>query len=112
MLTVNINNLEVECIIGILEEERKKPQKVIVDISFKYFYQKKEKKFIDYNEVINLVTKILVEKNFELIEDAILYIKKALKSNFYIKDLDLKITKPDAIPNAIVSIQKCPKSLD
>ena len=106
MLKININNLEVECIIGILEEERKTPQKVIVDATLTYFYEKKEKRYIDYVKVVELITNILKEKEFELLEDAILYIRKAIKSNFFVKDLNLKITKPHILNNCIVSVEE------
>jgi len=106
MLKININNLEVECIIGITEEERNTPQKVIVDVTLTYFYEKKEKKYIDYVKVVELITNILKEKEFELLEDAILYIRKAIKSNFFIKDLNLKITKPQILNNCIVSVEE------
>jgi len=106
MLKININNLEVECIIGILEEERKTPQKVIVDATLTYFYEKKEKRYIDYVKVVELITNILKEKEFELLEDAILYIRKAIKSNFHVKNLNLKITKPQALKNCYVSIEE------
>jgi len=106
MLKININNLEVECVIGITEEERKIPQKLIIDATLTYFYEKREKKYIDYVEVVNLITDILKEKEFELLEDAILYIRKAIKSNFFIKELNLKITKPKAFDNCIISVEE------
>ena len=106
MLKININNLEVECIIGINEEERKTPQKVIVDATLTYFYEKKDKKYIDYVKVVELITNILKEKEFELLEDAILYIRKAIKSNFFVKDLKLKITKPEALKNCNISVEE------
>ena len=106
MLKININNLEVECIIGITEEEKKTSQKVIVDATLTYFYEKKEKRYIDYVKVVELITNILKEKEFELLEDAILYIRKAIKSNFYVKDLSLKISKPEIFNNCIISVEE------
>ena len=44
------------------------------------------------------------EEKFELLEDAIIYIKKYLKKEYKIKKLKLKISKPDIMDNCIVSL--------
>ena len=106
MLKVNISDLTFNCIIGILPSERKDEQKVIVDISFEYFYDDKISNFIDYSEVANLIQQIMIEKKFKLIEDAILYIRKDIKLKYNIKNLRVKITKPDILSNCIVSIEE------
>ena len=82
---VQIKNLEFKCIIGILEFERKKKQKVIVDISFKYKYKKDD--FMDYSEVAFLVKQNIKAQRFGLIEDAILDTKDLLEYKFNIKKL-------------------------
>ena len=104
MLKVNIEDLTFNCIIGILDYEREKEQKVIIDISFEYFYDKSN--FIDYSEVVFLVEKFMIKKQFNLIENAILFIRKKLKNKYKIKNLKVKISKPDIIPNCVVSVEE------
>jgi dihydroneopterin aldolase len=106
MLKVNINDLTFNCIIGILSSERENEQKVIIDISFEYFYDDEKSNFIDYSEVANLVQQIMIDKKFKLIEDAILYIRKEIKLKYNIKNLRVKITKPDILSNCVVSVEE------
>lgn len=106
MLKINIENLTFSCIIGILDFERDKEQKVIINISFEYFYDENKKEFIDYSKVVLFVESSMKEKKFELIEDAILYLRKSLKQNYKIKNLWIKISKPDIMQNCIVSVEE------
>ncbi len=101
-MKVNIKKLEFKCIIGILDFERKKKQKVIIDISFKYNYKKGD--FIDYSEVAFLVKQNLKQQKFGLIEDAIVDTKELLEFKFDIKNLKIKITKPDILKDCLVSV--------
>ncbi len=102
-MKVNINNLEFKCIIGILDFERKKKQRVIVDISFKYDYKKDD--FIDYSEIALVVKQNIKKGRFGLIEDAILDTNNLLKYQFNIKKLKIKITKPDILKDSLVSVE-------
>ena len=47
---------------------------------------------------------IMKQEKFELIEDAIIYLDRALRNEFKIKKLKLKITKPDILKNCTVSV--------
>ncbi len=106
MLKVNIDDLTFNCIIGILPFEREKEQKVIINISFEYFYEHDGSNFIDYSEVANITEDIMKTKKFRLIEDAIIHIRKELKQQFKIKNLKLKISKPDIVSNCVVSVEE------
>ncbi len=106
MLQVNINDLTFECIIGILPDERVSKQKVIIDISFEYFYDTTTSDFVDYSLVASLVENTMIEKKYKLIEDAIVDIRQKIKDKFDIKNLKLKITKPNILPNCIVSVEE------
>ena len=106
MLQVNIDDLTFKCIIGILDFERKKKQKVILNISFKYFFYEDGSNFIDYSKVADFCEKSMKKEKFKLIEDAILFLRKGLKSTYDIKKLKIKITKPDILSNCIVSVQE------
>lgn len=106
MLKVNINELTFECIIGILDEERTTPQRVIVDVSFEYYFKEDGSNFVDYAKVASCVEETMKEEKFKLIEDAILHLRKKLKENYNIVNLSLKIAKPDILPNAKVSVEE------
>jgi len=106
MLKVNIDDLTFDCIIGILPHEREKTQKVIINISFEYFYDTNKEYFIDYSEVASLVETSMIEQRFKLIEDAILFIRKKIKENWKLEKLKVKISKPDIMPNCKVSVEE------
>ena len=101
-MKILIKNLTFNCIIGILDFERIKTQKVIINISFKYKYKKT---FIDYSIVVSEVENIMKNKKFELLEEAIIYIENYLTTKYKIKKLKIKISKPDILPNCIVSLK-------
>ena len=103
-MKVSIDKLAFKTIIGILPFERVNKQKVILDISFKYDFTKGQKDFIDYSHVANMAKMIMKKEKFLLIEDAILYLHRALSSEFQISKLKIKITKPDILKNCTVSV--------
>lgn len=102
-MKVQINDLTFQCIIGILPFERKNTQKVVVDISFKYDYEKGI--FIDYSEVALLVKQNLKKQKFGLIEDAIVDTKELLYYMYNMKSLKIKITKPEILKDCKVSVK-------
>ena len=101
---VSIDNLTFKTIIGILPFEREKKQKVIVDIEFTYKFKKNQKDFIDYSHVANMAKLIIKKEKFKLIEDAIIYLQRALKNEFKLNNLKVKITKPDILKECLVSV--------
>lgn len=101
-LTINIKDLTFKCIIGILDFERVKKQKVTINISFDYIYSKEY--FIDYAEVSNLIESIMKKKKFELLEDAIIFCETKLQNNYKINNLKIEISKPNILKNCIVSL--------
>lgn len=101
-MKIEIENLTFKCIIGILDFERVKKQKVIVNLSFDYEFISGS--FINYAEVSNLVKKTMKESKFELLEDAITTIQRDLNQTYPIRNLKLKITKPDILKDCMVSL--------
>ena len=101
-MKIEISDLTFNCIIGILDFERIKKQKVIINISFEYEYSKDL--FIDYSEISTLVKKTMKEQKFLLLEDAILYIESLLQNSYKITNLKIKISKPNILKNCIVSL--------
>jgi len=101
-MKIKIQNLTFNCIIGILPFERKTKQKVIINTSFKYKF--KDNEFINYADIANYIEETMTKEKFLLIEDALLFIKKHLKSKYAIKKLKLSITKPTILDNCEVSV--------
>ena len=102
-MKVYINKLTFECIIGILDFERKQVQQVIVDIKFKYKFKNND--FIDYAQVATIVEKTMKKQKFELIEDAIEFLQNKLTKKFKMDKLVIKISKPNILNNCIVSVE-------
>ena len=73
-MKIEIEQLTFKCIIGILDFERVKKQKVIINLSFDYDFSKDN--FIDYSEVANLVKKSMKKNKFKLLQDAVKTKKK------------------------------------
>ena len=104
-MTIQIEELTFNTIIGLLDFERVKEQRVIVNLKATYEY--KDNEFIDYVEICNIIKDNLKDSKFELLEDAInSTAKKILKKYKNIKKLKLKITKPDILDDAKVSLSK------
>ncbi len=101
-MKIEISELTFYTIIGILPFERKTPQKVIIDLSFEYDFKNGE--FIDYSKVSAKIEKMMQKNKYELIEDALLEIKKELKRKYKIKKLQLSIKKPTILDNCIVGV--------
>ncbi|NVJ52150.1 MAG: dihydroneopterin aldolase [Campylobacteraceae bacterium] len=103
-MKISIEKLTFDCIIGILDFERDNEQKVVIDISFEYDFLNEEN-FIDYSKISSEVEKLMKEKKFELLENAVIEVDKYLNKNYPIKNLKIKISKPDILKNCIVSIE-------
>lgn len=102
MMKIEITDLSFKCIIGILDFERIKKQKVLINVSFEYEYSKEL--FIDYAEVSNLIKTTMKKEKFFLLEDAILYLESLLLNSYKITTLKIKISKPNILKNCIVSL--------
>lgn len=101
-MKIEISDLSFKCIIGILDFERIKKQKVLINVSFEYEYSKDF--FIDYAEVSNLIKKTMKKEKFLLLEDAILYLINLLNNNYKIDNLQIKISKPNILKDCSVSL--------
>ena len=104
-MTIHIEELTFECIIGILDFERVTPQEVIVDVEIEYEYE--EENFINYVDVIELIEEQMIGKKYELLETAIEELSQEIVSKYSkITKLTLKISKPNIIKNTKVSLSK------
>ncbi|PDW23385.1 dihydroneopterin aldolase [Helicobacter pylori] len=99
---VHIHNLVFEVILGILEFERLKPQKISVDLDL-FYTELPNKAYLDYMEIQELIQKMMQEKQYLLIEDALKDLSHALKTRYSeISELYLKISKLEISPNSQV----------
>ncbi len=101
-MTIQIEDLNFQCIIGILDFERVTLQDIVINMSINYNYTNQ---FINYVDVTDLVKTTIKKGKFLLIEDALSSLSKKLKKEFpLINTLDLKITKPSILPDCKVSV--------
>ncbi len=101
-MTIHIEDLKFQSIIGILDFERTTPQDIIINLTIQYNYKDL---FINYAEVSDLIKSTMIEKKFLLLEDALQDLSEILKKEFsQIEKLFLKITKPSIIPDCKVSL--------
>ncbi len=106
---VHIHNLVFETILGILEFERLKPQKISVDLDL-FYTQLPNKAYLDYMEIQEIIQNTMREKQYLLIEDALKDLSHALKTRYKeISELFLKISKLEISPNSQVgaSVKIC-----
>jgi dihydroneopterin aldolase len=102
-MTIHIEELHFDTIIGILDFERITPQTVIVDARIDYHYE--DEMFINYADVILLIEKEMNEKKYELLETAIFDLQNLVTTKYKnIENFYLKITKPNIIKNAKVAL--------
>ena len=104
-MTIHIEDLSFDVIIGLLDFERDKPQRVIINLEASYDYS--DDKFIDYADIVLLIQNELKEKRYELLENALIGLKDVLYTTYpHLKTLSLKISKPDILPECTVSLSK------
>ena len=104
-MTIHIEDLTFDVIIGLLDFERDRPQRVIINLEASYDYS--DNKFIDYADMVLLIQNELKEKRYELLENALLGLKDILYTTYpHLKTLSLKISKPDILPECTVSLSK------
>ena len=104
-MTIHIEDLTFDVIIGLLDFERDKPQRVIINLEASYEYR--DDAFIDYADMVSLIQNELKEKRYTLLENALLGVKEVLYANYpQLQALSLKISKPDILAQCTVSLSK------
>lgn len=102
-MTIHIDALEFDVIIGLLDFERDRPQRIIIDLKASYDYNGEN--FIDYADMVFLLQQELKEKRYSLLEEALLGAKALLCTAYpHIRTLTLKISKPDILPQCSVAL--------
>ena len=104
-MTIHIEDLTFDVIIGLLDFERDRPQRVIINLQASYDYN--DDQFIDYADMVLLIQNELKEKRYELLENALLGLKEVLTTTYPdLQTLSLKISKPDILSQCTVSLSK------
>lgn len=103
--TIGINDLKVNCIIGIYPHERTIEQNLFLDIVIKYDFQKARLSenvadTIDYALLAEMITKLGIAKKYQLIETYAEDSAELILEKFPINEITVKIKKPGAIKNA------------
>lgn len=100
-----LEGLEIRCIIGTLPCERKKKQKVVINLEFPApikaaARQDDLRKALNYQKIAERTTTFVSKSRFYLIETLADRLASLLLKEFPLKNLSLKISKPGAIRNA------------
>lgn len=100
-----IQGLEVSCIIGTLPIERKKKQKIKIDLEFQVSVKKAARQddlrdALNYKKIAEQITEFVSNSRFYLIETLAELLARTLVREFKLKNIVLRISKPDAIRNA------------
>ena len=96
-MTTFIKDYEFSTIIGLLDFERERPQKVRVSVEFQ------SGGFIDYIEVINFIEEIYAREKFGTVESSLEICAKKLKEKFSsLSSLKMEILKIEIVKNATV----------
>jgi len=104
-MTIHIEALTFHVIIGVLDFERDKPQRVIIELETTYDYT--QDNFIDYSEIVTLIQDKMKRERYTLLEDALLGLEKKIHTHYPdIENLFIKISKPDIISECRVSLSK------
>ncbi len=102
-MTIHIDTLTFNVIIGLLDFEREKQQKVIIDLKASYDY--KDEQFIDYADIVLLIETNLKSRRYKLLEEALIGLKTLLSHTYpQLKTLQLKISKPDILKQCHVAM--------
>ena len=104
-MLIHIEELTFDVIIGVLDFERKHPQRIVIDLAADYLYEKGC--YIDYAKIVTLIKKSMHTQRFELLEEALLFLKELLYHTFpNIQSLSLKIAKPDILSGCSVALSE------
>lgn len=103
--TIAIEGLKVSCIIGTLPRERVKKQRVLIDLTFPADIRKAARRddlrdAINYKKLTEHVTSFISKSRFFLIETLAERLAKNLLAAFNLRQLTLRVSKPNALPTA------------
>ena len=100
-----IRGLEISCIIGTLPRERKKKQKIVLDLEFpapvrKAAQRDSLKDAINYKKIAEHASQFVSKSHFYLIETLAERLAQTLLREFKLRVILLRVSKPHALRNA------------
>ncbi|MDE5592257.1 MAG: dihydroneopterin aldolase [Helicobacter sp.] len=100
---ISLENLFLDVIIGILPKERTQKQKIEINAYFSYIQESKEG-FLDYRSLKSCIEEVL-QRNFELLEEALSSLQEELIKNFpQLTFFLIKITKLEIFTDCKISM--------
>ena len=104
-MTIHIDKLDIACIVGLLDFEREREQRVLLSLEIDYPYSTDH--FLDYGKVVFMIEQNLKTEKYLLLEEALLGIKTVLFNAFpLIERLQIQIRKPDILPHCSVGLSE------
>ena len=109
--TIAIEQLQCECIVGILERERKQKQVIFLDIAMQVDFTAAAKtesivETLDYTQVSHSIIELIQVKKFQLIETMAVECLQYLMSSYpKLHSASIAIAKPKALEG----LAKCPR---
>ncbi|GGO63919.1 dihydroneopterin aldolase [Bowmanella pacifica] len=102
---IYIEGLRLESLIGVYDWERKAPRPLLVDLCLRCDLSQaaqtdKVTDTIDYALVAESLGRVAEKSSFELLEALASAMLDALFAEFAIREITLKLSKPDILPNA------------
>jgi len=101
--TIHLENLRVDCIIGVRPHERETPQPLFITLSFPWDFGPAHETealetTVNYSAVAQETTRFVQAGEFQLLETLARSLAQHLGQQFGLTELSLKVTKPQAIP--------------
>ncbi|MBI3314043.1 MAG: dihydroneopterin aldolase [Candidatus Omnitrophica bacterium] len=100
-----LQSLEVRCVIGIFDWERKIRQKVLIDLEIPADIRRAAKSdsiqdTVDYKSISKHMIAFVSKSRFKLIETLAEKLARSIFANFPISEIKLRVSKPGAIRGA------------
>ena len=100
-----LQGLEIPCIIGTLPRERKKKQKVVIDLEFSAPVKRAASRddlrdALNYQKIVERAMEFVSKSRFYLMETLAECLAQALLRELKLKNILLRVSKPNAIRNA------------
>jgi dihydroneopterin aldolase len=102
-MTIRIQSLEFDAIIGVLDHERDRTQRVRIDATITYDYAPPA--YLDYARIVEEIKTHITQHKYALLEEALIGTREMLLHNHpAITAINLSIAKPDILPDCVVSM--------
>jgi len=105
MQSIFIEDLEVETVVGAYEEERRKPQVLVISLeiglpSDKAFHSDSLKDTVDYAAVAELIRRELAKTSFTLLERLVQHLCDRIEERFEVSRIKMRVAKGSIVPGA------------